>query len=79
MGLPLQECKRKTTSTEFVGWLHFYELDLDTVKKEDYYFAQISSEIRRSFVIKKARDSVTDMASSKSSWGALLGLNLGDK
>jgi len=44
---PLQEVKQKTSSTDFMMWLTYLELDLNLFHREDYYLAQIAAEIRR--------------------------------
>jgi len=54
--MSLQRCKRETTSTEFLKWQTYFEQDLNTHKREDYYLAQIAAEIRR--VMRKSPSSI---------------------
>lgn len=54
LGMSLQKCQRETTSTEFVDWMVFLEMEEEAkVRQEwlipakmDYYLAQIVAEIR---------------------------------
>lgn len=48
--LPLQECKAKTTSSEFVAWQEYLLLENTFERTEYYYLASIAAEIRRSYV-----------------------------
>ncbi len=38
---------RETTSCEFVDWQKYFDLERNIPRREDYYLAQIASEIRR--------------------------------
>lgn len=40
----------KTTSSEFIEWMAFLDLERNQTSKEDYYLAQVAAEVRRSFV-----------------------------
>lgn len=40
----------KTTSSEFIEWMAYLDLEMHQTKKEDYYLAQVAAEVRRSFV-----------------------------
>ena len=40
----------KTTSSEFIEWMAFLDLEINQTSKEDYYLAQVAAEVRRSFV-----------------------------
>lgn len=40
----------KTTSSEFIEWMAFLDLERNQTNKEDYYLAQVAAEVRRSFV-----------------------------
>ena len=44
----MQRCQRETTSTEFLEWIRYRELDMETHRREDYYLAQIAAECHRS-------------------------------
>jgi len=47
----LQECQRKTTSKEFLEWMDYIEAEeTESFHREDYYYALIASEVRRSYV-----------------------------
>lgn len=50
--MSLQRCMRETTSTEFVGWQEYFEVEENTTNREHYYFAQIAAEVRRTIVKK---------------------------
>ena len=59
--MALQEVQDKTTSSEFVDWMWYLDwLDTDGFHREDYYLAQIASEIRRSFIAKPEKVRLTD-------------------
>lgn len=61
LGIPLQEVQDKTTSSEFVDWIFYLDwLDTDGFRKDDFYMAQIASEIRRSFVAKPEKVKLHD-------------------
>lgn len=42
----MQECQAANTSTEFIDWLAFLELEWETRTKEEYCLAAIAAEIR---------------------------------
>ncbi len=48
--LPLQEFRRKTTSSEFIRWLVFFKEEVNHFHREDYYWAQIAWIIGNMFV-----------------------------
>lgn len=48
--MPLQEVQSKTTTSEFLTWMEYFEWDLHNPSKLDYYLAQIATEVRRSYV-----------------------------
>jgi hypothetical protein len=48
--MALQEVMEKTTSSEFIEWMAYLDLEMHQTKKEDYYLAQVAAEVRRSFV-----------------------------
>lgn len=50
----------RTTSTEFVDWMRFLHLEMNSKRKEDYYLAQIAAEVRRSLVKKPQEVQVQD-------------------
>jgi hypothetical protein len=46
--IPLQECQQGTTSTEFLEWVCFLEMEeYERHSKQDHYLAQIAAEIRQ--------------------------------
>ncbi len=51
--MSVQRCKQETTATELVTWIEYLRIEKEKVldvEKQDYYLAQIASEVRRSFV-----------------------------
>lgn len=60
LGKTLQEVQEGTTSSEFVEWVRFMELDWTETKKEDYYRAQIAAEVARSHAKNPRNVKVTD-------------------
>lgn len=47
LGKTLQEVQEGTTSSEFVEWVRYLELEVNDFDRQDYYLAQIAAEIRR--------------------------------
>lgn len=48
LGCSVQTAKRMTTSMEFVEWNAFFDIeDTEAFRRDDFYFAQIAAEIRR--------------------------------
>ena len=45
LNTPLQELQSKTTSTEFLDWIIYLELEPNTFHRLDYYLAQIAAII----------------------------------
>lgn len=45
--MTLDECKRKTTSTQFVQWMYYFEKLESEPTADQYYLAQIAAEVRR--------------------------------
>lgn len=43
----LQEVKQQTTSTEFLLWIEYLKREQTIHRKEDYYYAQIAAEVRK--------------------------------
>jgi hypothetical protein len=43
----LQRVKRETTIREYYLWLEYLEWDINAFHREDYYLAQIATEVRR--------------------------------
>jgi len=43
--MPLQELQEKTTSTEFLEWQHYLDLDANAFHREDYFLANIAKAI----------------------------------
>jgi len=58
MRTPLQEFQEKTTSTEFLEWVQFFEMEANFFHREDFYWAQIAAEIRKSYVDSKYANKV---------------------
>ncbi len=50
MGVPIQRLKKETTSKDFSRWKIYLRQRINTPQKIDHYLAQISSEVRRSYV-----------------------------
>ena len=51
--MSVQRVKQETTATELVTWIEYLRMEKEKVldiEKQDYYLAQIASEVRRSFV-----------------------------
>lgn len=49
--MSVQRAQFEITSTEFVDWVAYLdEEETNKVHREDYYFANIAAEIRRSYV-----------------------------
>lgn len=48
--MPTQRCQEETSSTDFVMWMEYLEMEVNAFHREDYYLAQIAAEMRRSFV-----------------------------
>lgn len=45
--MPLQRCQLETSSTEFLDWMAYLKQDVNTFHREDYFWANIAAEIRR--------------------------------
>ena len=41
---------QETTSSEFVDWMEYFNQEINFFHREDYYLAQIATEIRRTIV-----------------------------
>ena len=51
--MSVQRVKQETTATELVTWIEYLRMDKEKtldLEKQDFYLAQIASEVRRSFV-----------------------------
>lgn len=48
--MSIQRCQDETSSTQFLDWLEYLRLDVNAFHREDYYWAQIAQEIRRTAV-----------------------------
>lgn len=46
----MQRCMAETSSSDFVDWQIYFEQQLNTHEKLDYYLAQIAAEVRRGWV-----------------------------
>lgn len=53
--MSLQRCQEETTSTQFLDWIEYLELDVNAFHREDHFWANIATEIRRSFVKEPGR------------------------
>jgi len=60
LGIPLQRLMQETTSTEFLMWKKYLELDMHKTKVEHFYYAQIAAEIRRNGVKHPAKVRLKD-------------------
>lgn len=47
LGKTVQEVQGGTTSTEFVEWCRFMEIEVNEFHREDYFLAQVAAESRR--------------------------------
>ena len=45
--MSIQRCQDEMTSTEFLDWLEYLKLDVNAFHREDFYWAQIAQEVRR--------------------------------
>lgn len=43
----LQEVQSETTSTEFLEWIQYFEIEVNEFNRTDYFLAQIACEVRR--------------------------------
>lgn len=53
LGQPLQRVQRETSSTEFVDWKVFLEMEVNNFHREDYYLAQIARVVAEGFSKKR--------------------------
>lgn len=49
----MQRCRLETSSTDFVDWLTYLEMEPSMFHREDHYFAQIAAWVCRSINPKK--------------------------
>lgn len=67
----VQEVQGQVTSTEFLLWQEFFNKEVNLFHREDFYFAQLAAEIRRSYVKKprlvKVKDFIIKYVMSKTS------------
>ena len=49
LNMPLQLCQQQTSSIEFRDWMYYLRYDINGFHREDFYFAQISSQIANIF------------------------------
>lgn len=47
--MTLGQLRERITISEFVGWLDYLEWEQEYHSKQDYYLAQIATEIQRSY------------------------------
>lgn len=45
--MSLQRCQEETTSTQFLDWLEYLKQSVNIRRREDYYLANIATEVRR--------------------------------
>lgn len=57
----MQEVQAKTTSSEFVEWIHFLDLEVNSFHRENYYLAQIAAEVRRGHVKDPGKVKIDDL------------------
>ena len=57
---PLQELQAKTSSSEFVEWMHYIDKEVNAFHREDYYLAQIAYFICKVNEGKKSRFKLKD-------------------
>ena len=50
LGLPVEELVERISAREFQGWLEYLQWSEERRTKEEYYFAQIAAEVRKSWV-----------------------------
>lgn len=66
----MQECKAKTTSSEFVDWQKYFRQENNEVTPDRYYLAQIALETARNRVKEpaklKLKDFIIEFISKKS-------------
>jgi len=48
--LSVDRCKQETSSSQFIDWMVFLELERNFTTKQDVYLAQIAQEVQRSYV-----------------------------
>lgn len=53
--MSVQKAQYEITSSEFLEWIAYLDLEEEMLKKEDYYFANIAAEVRRSWVQDKQK------------------------
>lgn len=53
--MSVQRCQQEITSTEFMDWIIYLEMDINTFHRMDYFLAQISCVIAKTFGGKKAK------------------------
>ena len=59
LGQPLQKLQRETTSREFLEWIEYFKRDTNEFHREDYYWAQLTAEVCRSWVDKPSKVKVS--------------------
>lgn len=48
--MSIQKAQAEITSFEFMEWIAYLDVQLNTVTKQDHYLATIAAEVRRSWV-----------------------------
>jgi hypothetical protein len=48
--MTIQRCQSEITSSEFMDWIAYLDNDVNVFHREDYYFAELIAEVRRSWV-----------------------------
>lgn len=59
--MPVWKCKRTVSSSEFVDWLAFFDVEPNMFHREDYYWAQIAAWVKRLCVSSRTPVRVNDM------------------
>ena len=54
------ELQERLTSSEFVEWVAYLELEMNSFHREDFYMAQLAAEIRRGYVKNPNKPKVED-------------------
>mgnify|MGYP003625793947 FL=1 len=70
LGMSLQETKSKISSSEFTLWKVYFEEEHKRFHREDYFFAMLTAEVRRTVVKNPERVKMEDF---------LLDFGAGDK
>jgi len=82
--------QQETSSSRFVKWMLYLEMDVNAFHREDHYHAQIAAEIRAGNIGKHVKSNTMllkftkegkkkqTMSDSKAAWGQITGASMGD-